>query len=289
MDLSSYLSPLELPWAACRLDGPVDADADAQFARWLAGGCNASMEYMANHGDLRRDPRLLLEGAQTLIAVAFPYFTSEPIALNIALYARGRDYHEVIRERLGEVAAQMPGQSRVCVDSAPLRERYWARRAGLGAIGCNNQLYVAGFGSYCVLGFILSTERFDFEPKPVLGDPCGDCRLCVDACPGRCLNTDGRALDARSCESYLSIEHRGDLPRPLHTIAGCDVCQRVCPLNRGVGDTPVADFHPSPELARLTAADLAQLGSSGFKRIFGHSTLRRAGLRQLKRNLGPGT
>lgn len=286
MDLNSFLSPLNLPWGACVLSAPVNAEADAQFDRWLAQGRNASMDYMANHRDLRRDPRLLLEGAETLIAVAFPYFTTESIALNIALYARGRDYHEVIRERLGEVAARMPGQSRVCVDSAPLRERYWAVRAGLGAIGRNNQLFVPGFGSYCVLGFILSTERFEFETKPPSGDPCGDCMLCVKACPGACLNPDGRALDARNCESYLSIEHRGDhLPRRIHTIAGCDVCQRVCPLNRAVGETPIADFHPSPEFARLTAGELADLGSAGFRRLFGHSALRRAGLRQLKRNL----
>lgn len=285
MDLSSFLSTLELPRAACRLDAPVEPEAERQFNSWLADGRNATMDYMANYRDLRSDPRLLLDGAQTLIAVAFPYFTSEPIGLNIALYARGRDYHEVIRERLGLIAAQMPGQSRVCVDSAPLRERYWARRTGLGAIGRNNQLYVPGYGSYCVLGFILSTERFDFEPKPMLESPCGDCTLCIDACPGSCLNRDGRALDARSCESYLSIEHRGDLPRRLHTVAGCDVCQRVCPLNRAVGDTPIADFHPSPELAALTADDLARLGSAAFRRLFGHSALRRAGLRQLRRNL----
>lgn len=242
MDLSSCLSALDLPWAACTLTGPVDSEAESRFTRWLADGRNASMDYMANHRDLRSDPRLLLEGAQTLIAVAFPYFTSEPIGLNIALYARGRDYHEVIRERLGEIATRLPGQARVCVDSAPLRERYWARRTGLGAIGRNNQLYVPGYGSYCVLGFILSTERFEFEPKPELGDPCGDCTLCINACPGSCLSPDGRALDARNCESYLSIEHRGDLTRKLHTIAGCDVCQRVCPLNRAAKDTQKRKF-----------------------------------------------
>ncbi len=287
MDLSSLLSTLDLPWGVCALDAPVDAEAEKQFARWLADGRNGSMDYMANHCDLRSDPRLLLDGAQTLIAVAFPYYTSEPIGLNIALYARGRDYHEVIRERLGEIAACLPGQSRVCVDSAPLRERYWAMRAGLGSIGRNNQLYVGGFGSYCVLGFILSTERFEFEPKPVLESPCGECRRCVDSCPGACLSIDGRGLDARTCESYLSIEFRGELPRPLHTLAGCDVCQRVCPLNTGIAESPIADFHPSAELARLSPDELARLGSSGFRRIFGHSALRRAGLRQLKRNLPP--
>lgn len=286
MDLNSYLSPLDdLPRAACRLDGPVSPEAERQLCSWLAAGRHASMAYMENHAELRHDPRLLLDGARTLIAVAFPYFTDEPVGLPVSLYARGRDYHEVIRERLMPVAASMPGQSRVCVDSAPLRERYWATRAGLGAIGRNNQLIIPGVGSYAFLGFILSTEQFDFEPKPQLPDPCGECRRCIDACPGRCLSPDGRALDARTCESYLTIEHRGDLRGPVHTLAGCDICQRVCPHNRTPRPTSVADFHPSAEFAALTPADLPDLTPSRFRKLFRHSPLNRLRLPQLLRNL----
>ena len=285
MDLNSCLSQLELPWAACSLDRPVSADANEQFSRWLADGRHASMAYMENHSELRRDPRRLLEGAQTLIAVAFPYFTNEPVRLPVGLYARGLDYHEVIRRRLTEVAETLPGSWRICVDSAPLRVRYWAARAGLGAIGRNNQLIVPGPGSYCFLGFILSTERFDFEPKAPLPDPCGDCRRCIDACPGRCIDAEGRGLDARSCESYLTIEHRGDLTGPVHTLAGCDICQRVCPHNRSVGPTPIADFHPSAEFASLTLADIAELTPSRYRKLFRHSALNRLRLPQMLRNL----
>ncbi|MDE6514134.1 MAG: tRNA epoxyqueuosine(34) reductase QueG [Muribaculaceae bacterium] len=285
MDLNSCLSQLDLPWAACRLTGPIEPYADAQFRNWLTEGRNASMGYMANYPDLRRDPRLLLEGAKTLIAVAFPYYTDEHIGLPVALYARGRDYHEVVRERLMAVASTLPGQWRVCVDSAPLRERYWAQRAGLGAIGRNNQLYVPGFGSYCFLGFILSTEEFDFEPKPRLENPCGDCRRCIDACPGQCLGEDYRALDARSCQSYLTIEHRGELPGRVSSLAGCDICQRVCPLNRDARPTAIADFHPTEEFARLTPADLPAMTPSRFRALFRHSALNRLRLPQLLRNL----
>ncbi len=285
MDLNSCLSQLDLPWAACRLTGPIEPEADERFRQWLAREHNASMAYMANYPELRRDPRLLLEGARTLIAVAFPYFTEEPVGLPIALYARGRDYHEVVREQLMAVAATLPGQWRVCVDSAPLRERYWAHRAGLGAIGRNNQLYVPGFGSYCFLGFILSTEVFDFEPKEPMADPCGDCRRCINACPGKCLSEQGQALDARSCHSYLTIEHRGELPVRVKSLAGCDICQRVCPLNSSVQPTPIADFHPSAELARLTLADLPAMTPSRFRALFRHSALNRLRLPQLLRNL----
>lgn len=290
MDLNSCLSQLTdgLPCGAVSLEVPVEPQAVEQYRRWLAEGCNGEMAYLENHSDLRSDPRTLLEGARTLIAVAFPYFTDEPVNLPISLYARGRDYHEVVRERLTAIAAGLPGESRICVDTAPLRERYWACRAGLGFVGRNNQLIIPGLGSYFFLGFILNTSDFGLpaEADPV-ADGCSDCRRCVDACPGRCLNADGRGVDARRCLSYLTVEYRGELPEGLRlpVLYGCDVCQRVCPHNAAARPTPIVDFHPSASLAALTAAEVAAMTPSGFRTLFRHSAVCRTKLAGLLRNL----
>lgn len=288
MDLNSVLSEIEFPWAALSLDSPVDPDSAERFRAWIREGRNADMAYLEKYPDLRLDPRTLLPGAMTMIIVAFPYYTEEPIKLPISLYARGRDYHEVVRERLSEIAAKLPGDSRVCVDTAPLRERYWARRAGLGFIGRNNQLIIPRLGSYFFLGEILSTERFELPQSPALpSDSCKGCRRCVDACPGRCLSYDGKGLDARKCLSYLTIEYRGEtMPvNPLPTLYGCDICQRVCPHNQHPRPTPIADFHPSPELAALTADDVALLTPERFSDLFRHSAIKRTKLSGLLRNL----
>lgn len=287
MDLNSALSTLELPWAATRLDAPVDAVAAAQFRRWLADGRHGEMSYLEKYPDLRLDPRTLLDGARTLIVVGFPYYTDEHINLPISLYARGRDYHEVVRERLTDVASKLPGESRVCVDTAPLRERYWASRAGLGFIGRNNQLIIPGLGSYFFLGFILNTELYDDAP-PANGpaaSACGECRRCVDACPGQCLSADASGLDARRCLSYLTIEFRGEIDSPLPTLYGCDVCQRVCPHNAAARPTPIADFHPNEEFAALTPADIATMTPERFSTLFRHSAIKRTKLPGLQRNL----
>lgn len=288
MDLSSILSTIELPWAATPLDSPVDPDAAGQFRRWVAEGRHGEMSYLEKYPDQRLDPRTLLDGARTLIVVGFPYYTDDKINLPISLYARGRDYHEVVRERLTEAASRLPGESRVCVDTAPLRERYWAARAGLGFIGRSNQLIIPGLGSYFFLGFILNTELYDDVAQPANSLPasgCGKCRRCVDACPGRCLSADASGLDARRCLSYLTIEYRGELDSPLPTIYGCDICQRVCPHNAAARPTPIADFHPSEALAALTPADIAEMTPERFSALFRHSAIKRTKLAGLQRNL----
>lgn len=289
MDLNSEFSlPVDLPYAVCRV-GTVEPEAAEAYSRWIAGGKHGGMDYLARYDEVRRNPALLLEGARSMVIVAFPYLTDETVRLPIALYARGRDYHEVVRERLSAIAATLPGETRVCVDTAPLRERYWAARAGLGRIGRNNQLFVPGFGSYCFIGTILTTallpERKPFEfDSP---DPCGDCSVCVGACPGGCIPREGGAIDARRCISYLTIEYRGDLPDGLRlsSLYGCDVCQRVCPLNREAAPTPINDFRPSPALAALTADDVAAMTPEKFSEVFRHSAVKRTKLAGLQRNL----
>lgn len=289
MDSSLEFSLLpDLPYAVCPVEVVAPEAVDA-YRRWIQSGRHGSMDYLAKYDDVRSNPALLLEGARSMIIVAFPYRTDEEIKLPIALYARGRDYHEVVRERLKAVAAALPGETRVCVDTAPLRERYWAARAGLGRIGRNNQLFVPGFGSYCFIGTVLTTAElpprrpFRFEED----NPCDGCDLCVRACPGQCISAIGEGIDARRCVSYLTIEHRGDFPdgTRLPALYGCDACQRVCPLNREAGLTPVGEFRPSDALRRLTEADVAAMTGEEFSAVFRHSAVKRTKLAGLQRNL----
>lgn len=284
MDSNSLLCRVKFPIAITSLDSPVDKLAVERYRRWIAEGQHAEMHYLERYDDVRSDPRLLLEGARSLIVVAFPYYTNEPINLPIARYARGRDYHEVVREYLTEIAAEIPGQSRICVDTAPLRERYWAQRAGLGFIGRNNQLIIPGLGSWFFLGFIITTAELTPTDSRTIGG-CGDCRRCVDACPGKCLSADGHTLNANTCLSYLTIEHRGDLPDKIPTLYGCDVCQQVCPHNSNAQPTPIADFHPSPAMQQLSEADIASMTPEQFSTTFRHSAIKRTKLAGLQRNL----
>ena len=269
----------------------VDPEATELYDRWIADGCHGTMDYLERHADLRRDPRLLLEGAQSIICFAFPYFTpnAEEPAMRIARYAPGRDYHKVVRRRLKPLADEIDrafgAVSRVCVDSAPLRERYWAARSGLGFIGRNNTLIIPGCGSYFFLGFILTTARL--TPTPVSAHPgCGTCTRCVDACPTGALSADGRC-DASRCLSYLTIEHRGDLPpsTDLHaTFYGCDRCAEACPHNHSPEPTEIADFTPRPEILRLTPRQAAEMTEDDFDRLFNGTAMRRAGILAMKRN-----
>lgn len=285
MDLNCVLS--DLPFAVCKV-GEVDSDSVEAYRSWIASGAAGEMSYLARYDEVRANPALLLEGARSMVIVAFPYLTDIPVKVPIALYARGKDYHEVVRERLAEVAAQLPGETRICVDTAPLRERYWAARAGLGRIGRNNQLFVPGYGSYCFIGTVLTTAELpEFRPFEFdSDDPCGECMRCVEACPAQCIHADGTVIDASRCISYLTIEYRGPLPAGLRlkSIYGCDVCQRVCPLNRGVALSRIEDFRPSEALRELTVADVRELTPERFSEIFRHSAVKRTKLSGILRN-----
>ena len=287
MDTNYCHFQCDLPHGVINLT-PVTQQADEQFARWIAQGRHAGMAYMEKYPDVRHDPRLLLDGAQSLIVVAFPYFTTEPMELPFALYARGRDYHEVVRERLTALAAQLPGESRVCVDTAPLRERYWAARVGLGFIGLNNQLILPGsVGSYAFLGSIITTAVVQPTAPLTQRRECYRCGRCVAACPAHALHADGSGVDATRCLSYLTIEHRGEFPpgTDLHgKIYGCDVCQQVCPHNSAVIPTDIAEFHPSEALCRLTLHDIEAMTPEQFSALFRHSAVRRTKLSGLQRN-----
>ena len=291
--LSEYIYHLcgEAGACACGIAaaGPVDAGAVALYDGWIARGCHGSMEYLARYGAVRANPAELLPGASTLVMCAFAYGGAVRSAL-FADYALGDDYHTVLREALAPVAAcledAVPGSAtRICVDTAPLRERYWAQRAGVGFVGLNNQLIVPGVGSAVFLAALLWTG--EAQPDEPCAAQCTGCGACVRACPGQAL--DGRGgMDARRCLSYLTIEHRGELPEGLSLpgrIYGCDICRDVCPLGKGGGGAAVLPaLRARPELLALGTDDVLSLGQEDFSALFRRSAVKRAKLAGLQRN-----
>lgn len=275
----------------------VDAPAVAVYERMIAEGRHAGMRYLERYGDLRADPRLLLEGARTVVscAVAYPEPPGQPGGtLKFASYALGSDYHEAVRTMLFGLAARIVdltgGDVRVCVDTAPLRERYWAVRAGLGFIGINNQLIIPGLGSRFFLGEIITTAHIAADEPCKLS--CGGCLACVKACPGKALDGKG-GMDCHRCNSYLTIEHRDELPAELRLhdrrVYGCDICQDVCPHNRvpsGSHDAMVPEaLRPRPEMLTLTADAVESMTKGDYRRLSRHSAINRITLENLKRNI----
>ena len=273
---------------------PVDEVAVQRYDRWIAQGHNGCMAWAANHHDLRCDPSLLLDGAQTVISLALNYYPArfQPAGtLRVAYYAYGRDYHEVLREKLTKLAQfveQTTGcATRPCVDSAPIRERYWAQRAGLGFIGRNNCLIIPGKGSFFFLGEIVTTAQLPPDEPCIM--TCGDCGKCVKACPTGAMQADG-TVDASRCLSCLLIEdHSEELPSWVadvvgDRVVGCDECQLCCPHNAGAAPTTIEDFTPTETVMTLTRDRIGAMTSGEFKRLFAHSAISRLRYKTLRRN-----
>ncbi len=271
---------------------PVEADAAETYREWINAGHNAGMDYLDRYNDVREDPRLLLDGAKSIIVCAFNYYPAEKRNKSLpefSIYSYGKDYHEVIKTRLNGFSAllreEFGGETRVCVDTAPLRERYWARKAGIGFIGRNNQLIIPGCGSCFFLGEIITTFRY--QPDEPCRLSCGDCMACVNTCPGNAILDNG-TIDARRCLSYLTIEHRGEFAEGTtlgNHIYGCDICQEVCPHNQGAKPTDIEEFSPTEAFLNLDRDAIAGLTPERFNSIFRHSAIRRAKLAGLLRNL----
>lgn len=273
--------------------GPVSAQAAARYSQWLAQGKNGCMDWAARYRDLRCDPTLLLPGAKTVISLAMNYYPRrfKPAGTpQLAYYAYGRDYHEVVRDRARQLARcieQLTGcTSRVCVDSAPVLERYWAQRAGIGYTGLNGLVIVPGRGSYFFLCEVLTT--LELPPDAPCTLTCQGCHACERNCPGGALK--GGEVDARRCISCLTIEYRGpELPQWLgqamgDRVYGCDACQQCCPHNREATATTVPEFQPSDALLALTLDDIESMDQAQFSRLFSHSAVKRTKLAGLQRN-----
>jgi len=263
------------------------------FEQWLDAGYAGTMEYLARGRRARLEPELFLPGARSVIAVALGYEAQDDVPgwEPVARYARGRDYHEVMRPRLEALAAylgELAGpetRSRACVDTSAVLERDLAARAGLGWIGKNTNLLDQTLGSFFFIGIVLTTAELAFgAPLP---DRCGTCTACLEACPTQAFVAP-HVLDARRCISYLTIEHRGAIEEELRpSIAdwafGCDVCQTVCPWNRKARPASEPALRAGRPLEPLEA--LLALDDAGFQERFRGSAIRRAKRGGLLRNI----
>jgi epoxyqueuosine reductase len=283
-----------------RLDHPGFAPARAALDRYVSEGLHGEMDFLARTTALRHDPAGMLPGARTVLVAAVPYRGQ---AGPIARYAQSADYHTVVHERLEHVEAHLrarrpEARTLICVDTKPLLERSAAALAGLGFLGKHGCLIAPGLGSYVLLGALLCTaplvapDAVD-DPSRVRWDACGQCTRCLDACPTQAFLEPGR-LDPRRCISYLTIEHRGPIDPALEDamgerIAGCDVCQEVCPYNAGRerdARVPAVAWLPTPH-GRPRDPDLVALANPGnnpYRSFVKHTALRRIPRRSMRRN-----
>lgn len=267
--------------------GPV---AHGDFLReWLGRGCHGRMQYMERNLEKRIDPTRLLPGGRSIICAALSYFRPESAlevsidAARVARYAWGFDYHEVVRAKLKQLAKRISAgaggvQLRCFVDTAPLLEKAHAARAGLGWIGKNTLLVNAEFGSWLVLGEIVTDLELDYDEPVESG--CGDCRRCLDACPTEAL-VGPYSLDARRCISYLTVESRREVPVELAAkmggrLFGCDACQESCPCNEQPKTGKTSELAPQASWARPCWAELEQLSEAQFQVYFAGSSIERA-------------
>lgn len=261
--------------------------------RWLDGQMHGSMAWMTRNVDLRTDPTGLLPGAQSIICVADRYEPPDTESRQIAAYAKGRDYHKVIKRRLHRLCdswkTRWPEATfRACVDTAPIMERAHAEAAGLGRVGKHTLLIEPGVGSWLLLGEILTT--LDIRPTDATDDdPCGTCTRCIDACPTDAITPWN--LDARRCIAALTIEHRDEIASELHEgigswLFGCDVCQQVCPHNQPTerSEAVVVEQSYTPRLHELDVLDVLRWTEEDRIRLLQGTPLTRASLDMWRRN-----
>lgn len=264
---------------------------------WLKKGYQGDMSYMNNHFDKRIDPALLVPGAKSVISLAYNYYTtlkqSDIDAPKISMYAYGRDYHKVVKKKLlslfrfiQEISGGVDG--RVFVDSAPVMERDWAKKAGIAWTGKNTLSIHPRMGSYFFLGEIILDLELEYDAP--IKDYCGTCRKCIDACPTNAIDKKGYVLDGKRCISYLTIELKNEIPSEFHDtmegwMFGCDICQQVCPWNRFSVPHEEHDFIPKPALLEMTKNDWTDLTEDTFNILFHGSAVKRTGFNGLKKNI----
>lgn len=304
---------------------PVDAETAAAVRGWISKGSQATMDYMANYTEKRLNPCLLVPGTKSIVSLAMNYAPAQTMPeteYQLAAYAYGQDYHDVMKAKLRQLAAliankfegesdsevdendsdstaittpktnetseEPAGEIRVFVDTAPVLERYWAQRAGLGWIGKNHQLIIPRAGSMFFLGEIFLPYEFESYDSP-MPSRCGNCRRCIEACP-TCAITDEWGFDSEKCLSYQLIENRGELSEQAKqsmgtTIYGCDRCQTACPWNKFATPNTTPEFQPKSELLAMTKADWHNLTIDEYRTLFKGSAVKRVKFDGLKRNI----
>lgn len=269
-----------------------------KLEEWLKRNYQGEMGYLANHFDKRLDPTKLVEGAKTVVSLVYNYFPAEklsesPDSIKLAKYAYGEDYHFVIREKLNQFLEMLREEigeidGRGFVDSAPVMERQWAKKAGLGWIGKNSLLLNKQQGSF----FFLAELIIDLEAtpdNPMVKDYCGTCTACIDACPTDAIVENG-VIDGSRCISYLTIELKDAIPAEFqgkmeNWAFGCDICQDVCPWNRFSKPHQEPLFQIHPDLVDFTTRDWQEITEETFRKVFKKSAVKRTKLEGLKRNI----
>lgn len=268
-----------------------------RLEKWLNDNLNGQMNYMANHFDKRLDPRQLLDNSKSVISVGLNYYTpqkqSDPESPKISTYAYGKDYHDVIKDKLKLLIEFIKSQvgevnARAFVDSAPVMDKVWAEKAGLGWIGKNTNLINKKKGSFFFLAELILDLELDYDIIPTK-DHCGTCTRCIDACPTKAIIAP-YLLDAKKCISYLTIELKEEIPTEFkgkmdNWMFGCDVCQDVCPWNKFSVLHNENAFNPPQELMALKAKDWQEITEDVFKKVFKDSAVKRTKFNGLKRNI----
>ena len=288
---------LRLGFSACGIAPaePITPEAEQHFKEWLSAGHQGEMAYMENNLEKRCDPRLLVEGTRSIVSVALNYYPQQQLhkdQYQFAWYAYGKDYHDVMREKMSTLFSYIneqiyPVNGRVFCDTAPVLDRYWAWRAGLGWIGKNTQLIIPRAGSTFFLGelFLDIELAYDTPQK----NRCGNCNRCQQACPTQAFEAPYK-LNATKCLSYLTIENRSEIPPQYASkmdsrIYGCDECQRVCPWTRFATPCTTPKLQPSQDFMLMSKEDWHTLTEEQYRTLFKGSAVKRAKYSGLRRNI----
>jgi epoxyqueuosine reductase len=268
-----------------------------RLENYLKNGFHGEMSYMENHFDMRLDPTRLVDGARSVISVVLNYFPKEtqtdPEAPKISKYAYGTDYHFVIKDKLKELLNFIRGNigdvnGRAFVDSAPVLDKAWAKKAGIGWIGKNTNLINKNTGSFFFLAELIVDLEMEYDIAPSQ-DHCGSCTRCIDACPTDAIVAP-YVVDGSRCISYLTIELKNEMPKEFsgktaNWMFGCDICQDVCPWNKFSIVNSEHAFQPHPDLLDMRRQDWEEISEDVFQKIFKNSAVKRTKFAGLKRNI----
>lgn len=288
----------ELGFMACGISRAEFLEEEApRLENWLKRSMHGQMGYMENHFDKRLDPRLLVDGAQSVISLLLNYYPPKEEqqpddTLKISKYAYGCDYHFVIKDKLKTLLADMQTEigdigGRCFVDSAPVLDKTWAKKSGLGWVGKNANLITPGTGSFYFIAELIVDVELDYDGA--IRDYCGTCTKCLDACPTQAI-TEPYVVDGSKCISYFTIELKDQIPTEVagqfgSWVFGCDICQDVCPWNRFAKPHQEPQFQAHPGLKGLTASDWREITHELFTELFRQSAVKRTGYAGLTRNI----
>lgn len=285
-----------LGFLSCGISKAAFLEEEApRLEKWLKSGMHGEMHYMENHFDKRLDPTKLVDGAKSVISLLLNYYPSESQiqdTFKVSKYAYGMDYHFVIKEKLKNLLQFIQEEigevhGRAFVDSAPVLDKAWAAKSGLGWMGKHSNLLTQKVGSFYFIAELIVDLELDYD-APVT-DHCGSCTACIDACPTEAI-VEPYVVDGSKCISYFTIELKNEIPTSVKDqfedwIFGCDVCQDVCPWNRFSKSHDEPLFHPKPELLSMTKKDWEEITEDVFRKVFQKSAVKRTKFSGLKRNI----